>query len=157
MRLPIVVVAAGLVSTRVRADVPAEPAPDLALRWLGSQGDLEASTSIIDITVTGDKVHYKKRASGRGTMPNSSVDIDGGVKDPRALAAAIAVLDKLPTRKHAAHERDGSYYTEICLTRGKRTRCAERHETDPKSLEVDALSAIRDALTAGLKLGPFER
>jgi len=156
--LAAVVVTAGV----ARGDDPkSAPAPDLQLVWTEGEISLDMSLTTTEITVTGTKLHYHRRYSGRnagfpGTKP---LDLDARIKDPRKLRDAIAALDKVPVKKVAAAPDDRAPYSgpyaEGCVTRGKVVRCGVRREGDSESAELKAIAAIRDVLADGLKLDPF--
>ena len=131
-----------LAATTAQADAPS---PDLVLSWREGEMSKDMSVWTTEITVTGTRLHYHRHYTGRdpGTKP---VDLDGAVKDPKKVAAAIAALDALPATKPPA--QSDSNYAESCLHRGKTVRCAVRGQ----EREMKALAAIRDALVDGIKL-----
>lgn len=133
------------------------PAPDLVFTW--KEGELSRDMSIwtTTITVTGSKLHYQMSYVGRnGGMPNSKpLEVDGAVKNPKKLAAAIVALDKIKV-KPAKKEVDPTryQYRSGCIQRGKAERCASASGRDPDPDDLKAIAAIRDELLTGVNLAP---
>ena len=132
------------------------PAPDISMTWSAGEVSMDMSLWTTTITVTGSKVHYEMKYSGRmgGSPMTKPKKGDTVIKDPKKLAAALAALDKLP----AVPATDDSEYSgqdeSGCITRGKATRCTDHHGGDPGTEEFKAFVAIKALLLENAKIGP---
>ena len=158
MRLSSIAILVVSSSTAFADPKPAPPpAADLVFTWKEGEMSRDMSIWTTTITVTGTKLHYQSTYVGRyGGMPNSKpVDVQGTVKDPKKLAAALAALDKIKVKpaKKAPFEEE-QQIRNGCIRRGKAERCATATGTDPLSDELKAIAAVRDVLLDGVKLAP---
>ena len=130
--------------------------PDLTLKWMEGEMSKDASIWTTKITVTGTSLHYSRRYSGRNDgMPGTKpTDVDGVVKDPAKLAAAIAAFDKAPVAPPPKNPDSSGAYSSGCMARGKAERCATHRGTEPETEELKALAAIEAVLLEGVKLPP---
>jgi hypothetical protein len=130
--------------------------PDLTITWDEGEYSKDMSVTHVEITVTGTKIHYESKYSGRdsGLPGNKPQAIDGEVKDPQQLAAALAALDKVPAR--AAGKPDPRTYRATgCVIRGKATRCAtiyRPHQPGDQEDEFKAVYHVEATVLEGVKL-----
>jgi hypothetical protein len=129
------------------------PTPDLTLTWDEGEASRDFSSWKRTITVTGTKLHYTSRYSGRdGGMPwTKPKDVDGVVKDPKKVATLLAAFDKVPPPKTKSKPEQGRY-AGGCLTRGTVKRCVGSTGDAPDTDEVKALSEVMQALLEGVKV-----
>jgi len=134
------------------------PPPDLTLTWDAGEMSQDMSIWTTTITVRGTKVHYTSTYAGRddgmpGTKP---VTVDGVVKDPKRLAAALAALDKLQPGKAPEPRQTTAHRDNACLRRSapKSERCVFHIVGDAETADFKAISEIKAALVDGLHLDP---
>ncbi|MEO8701450.1 MAG: hypothetical protein ABI867_15495 [Kofleriaceae bacterium] len=153
----VIVLLASVSIARADSKAPAPPAPDLVVTWQEGERSKDMSIWTTTIEVTGTKLHVARTYAGRnggrpGTKP---VEVEGTVKDPRKLAAALAALDKIKVRPpKQLTDPQQMRLREGCITRGKATRCASAMGSEPDPEELKAIAAVRDALLDGVQLPP---
>lgn len=146
-----VLLAASVVHANPKAPA-APPAPDLVFRW--EEGEMSRDMSIwrTEITVTGDKLHYERKYSGRLPM-GEPVTLDATVKDPKKVAAALAALDKIKVKKaKPLNETERMNMRSGCIRRKAKERCAEATGQNADPPDLKAIAAVRDALLEGVKV-----
>lgn len=153
MRAACLVVFASVSLAHADAKPAPDPAsPDLVFTW--EEGEMSRDMSIwrTTITVSGRKLHYERKYSGRLPM-GEPVLLDATVKDPKKVAAALAALDKIKVKKQKPlDESEEMRMRSGCIRRGKSERCAAASGTNPDPPELKAIVAVRDALLDGVKL-----
>jgi hypothetical protein len=131
------------------------PVPDLTLTWDDGEMSSDASEWHTVITVTGTKVHYTSTYDGRdaGQPQTKPVKVDGVVKDPKRLAAALASLDAVKPGPTPKARQTTAHRDSACLHRAvKSDRCISHIDGDPETADYKAFVEIRAAISDGLKL-----
>jgi hypothetical protein len=133
-----------------RADTPTL---DLTLTWDEGESSSDFSSWKTTITVTGTKLHYSSRYSGRNTgMPGTEArDVNGVVKDPKKVATLLQAFDQVSPPKTKSTPQRGRY-AGGCLTRGTVKRCVRSTGGAPDTDEVKALREVLGALLDGVKV-----
>jgi hypothetical protein len=128
--------------------------PDLIFTWTEGEMSKDMSIWTTTITVTGDRLHYARKYSGRnsGFPGTKGTELDATVKDPKKVAAALAALDKLKAKPAKKLPPERMNMREGCVRRGKAERCATASGSEPDSDELKAIIAVREALLDGVKL-----
>lgn len=129
----------------------ADPAPDLVVTWKEGEQSRDSSMATQKLIVFGSKLRYVSTYEGRNASHGPKAqDLEGVVKDPKKLAAALAKLDAIKMRsllgKGPTHYRLRSG----CVKRGRTERCAEVSGDTPDPADLQAVAAVRDALLEGV-------